>query len=65
MAEKKPVMQKCKVLRAFYLDGEIMKPKAIVELEEPFAIEMKASLKVEFVGEGKQDNPAQKDDDKK
>lgn len=50
MADKKPKIQKCKVLRAFWLDGKTIEAGKTVDLEEPFATEMKASLKVEFVG---------------
>ena len=48
--------QKCKVLRSFYLPGKKIAEKGkTVVLEEPFATEMKASLKVEFVGDSNED----------
>jgi len=53
--------QKCKVLRSFWKDGKAVEAGKTVELEEPFATEMKASLKVEFVGE----KANSKDDEKK
>ena len=66
MGSKKPIIQKCKVLRPFYLNGEVQKKKSVIELEEPFAIEMKASLKVAFVGSGKEDaNEESKEESKK
>ena len=45
--ERKPI--KCKVLRPFYVKGEVLQPEAVVELDYILAKEMKASNKVEFV----------------
>lgn len=45
--------QKCTVIRSFWLNGKMIEKGKTVELDEPFAIEMKASLAVEFVGSAK------------
>lgn len=69
MKPKKPKMQKCKVIRAFRVAGKEIPVKIdgkpnIIELEEPFAIEMKASLKVEFVGGDKKEEPKEQKETK-
>lgn len=59
MSDKK---QKCKVIRSFFLEGKQIpastpKKPVYIDLDESFAREMKASLKVEFVGETTEAEP--------
>ena len=67
MAEdKKPKKQKCKVVRAFRIAGQEVPVKVngkqnYIDLDEPFAIEMKASLKVEFVGKDEKETEEPKE----
>ena len=65
MATPKIKKVKCKVVRAFFIEGKevpvlIDKKPNIIELEEPFALEMKGALKVEFIepSEEKETKPA-------